>query len=256
MMNETASPISVLQAYSQQRATAHDVHRSIVSYRNWLAPLPIMAQHLDTHRVFDSIVVFDSQFYFPPDELWLFTDREAAQRAIAKGGSLGSYVSGISGTELFLNPNPPWNKVQINIGSLPEMTWYIEADGRGGLRIEKVWADAIAFEENFKRWHHTGKPDLETLKKYEAFLLFNNVNGYVVTLPDRAGLTNAAAVFTAPDCADAFLAKLPEQVRGECSRVASSGAMLLERLSLQNIDGMIFNVLGPAPSFVLPLSET
>ena len=62
-------------------------------------------------------------------------------------------------------------------------------------------------------------------------------------------------MFTAPDCADAFLACLTEEQRRGFERVAADGMTLLKKLPLQEIDGMLINAFGPGPATLLLFAE-
>jgi hypothetical protein len=68
-------------------------------------------------------------------------------------------------------------------------------------------------------------------------------------------MRNPAAVFTAPDCADAFLARLTDEQRQGLQRIAADGMTLIKKLPLQQIDGMLLNAFGPGPSTVLFFAE-
>jgi hypothetical protein len=184
--------------------------------------------------------------------LWVFTDQEAAHLAQARGASLGAYAGGMTGTELFRNIPPNLTTVRINPGSLPARTWIFmegSASAVGGL-----WADAIALEESFSQWQQTGRPDRTTLMNYRAFLLYDHVSGPVITLPNQGGMSNPAAAFTSPDCADAFLSALSDEERAVVRPVTIDGKRLLENLSL-NLEGMVFNLFGPGATYALRFDD-
>jgi hypothetical protein len=68
-------------------------------------------------------------------------------------------------------------------------------------------------------------------------------------------MRNLAAVFTAPDCADAFLSRLTDEQRRSLERIAADGMTLIKKLPLQEIDGMLINAFGPGPATVLFFAE-
>lgn len=252
--SETISaPVRTLLAYSQERADTNDVMRALTSHRGWLVPVGLIAESIEQSRVVDNLTLLSGETRLPPGELWIFTDLEAALLAQAAGALLGAYAGGIAGTELFSIIDPNLKTLRINPGSPRERTW-IFMDGSGS-EVGKIWADAIALEESFEQWQQTGTPDKTAVMNYRAFLLFNHSSGPVITLPNRAGMSNPAAAFTAPDCADMFLSKLSEEQRAQMQRVATSGETLWETSPRLGIDGLIINVFGPGATYAFPFDS-
>jgi hypothetical protein len=247
---ETISePVRMLLAYSQKRANTNDVMRALVSHRHWVAPLALFAQGAEQTRRVKSLLVLSTEAHIPPDELWIFTDQEAALRAQSVGAQVGSMASGMAGTELFRKIAPHTKTVRVNPGSPLEYTWTLR-DG-GGIEAGKTWADAIAFEDDFERWRQTGKPDKTAFINYQAFLTFDNAANRVITLPGHSGMANPAAAFTAPDCADAFLSELTTDQSAQMLRVTTGGNRLFEQAPVLGIDGLIINVFGPGAMYEL-----
>jgi hypothetical protein len=244
-------PVQMLLAYSQQRANTNDVMRSLTSHRNWLAPLALFAPSDEQARRVDNLLVLSTEARITPGELWIFTDSEAALRAQAAGAWLGSYASGMAGTELFRKVPLSTKKVRVNPGLPLEQTWTFQ---EGGIEAGKIWADAIALEDSFEQWRQSGKPDKTAFINYRAFLTFDHSSGPVITLPNNSGMMNPAAAFTAPDCADMFLSELTEDQSKEMRRVAIDGNTLLEHAARLGIDGLIINVYGPGATYALPFS--
>jgi hypothetical protein len=252
--SETMStPVQMLLAYSQNRANMNDVVRALISHRNWLAPLTQFAQSGAQSIVVDGMLVLSTEAQITPGELWVFTDSEAALRAQAAGAMLGTYGSGMTGTELFRNISPNIKTVRVNPGSPVEHTWIFQ-DG-GGIEAAKIWADAIALEESFEQWRQDGKPDKTAFINYQAFLTLDHSSGPIITLPKQFGMSQPAVAFTTPDCADMFLSKLSEQQRAEMRQVTVDGNTLLERSSFLGIDGLIINVFGPGATYALPFNS-
>jgi hypothetical protein len=248
-ISPVSAPVQILLAYSQQRATTNDVMRSLTSHHNWLAPLVMFAQSGEQARRVDSVLVLSTEMRITPGELWIFTDWEAALRAQSAGALLGSYASGMTGTELFRKVPLNTNIVRVNPCSPLEQTWAFQG---GGIEAGKIWADAIALEDSFEQWRQTGKPDKTAFINYRAFLTFDHSSGPVITLPDYSGMSNPAAAFTAPDCADMFLSELTEDQRTQMRRVTIGGNTLLEKSALLGIDGLVINVYGPGAMYALP----
>ncbi len=244
--------IQMLTAYGEGRANVNDVMRALVSYRGWLVPLALFARRGEANRVTDSILILSSEMSLPPGELWVFTDAEAAHLAQAKGALLGAYASGMAGTELFNQLDPNWQTVRVNPGSPRERTW-IFTEGSAA-EAGQLWAEAIMLEESFAQWQQTGTPDAAALMSYRAFLLYDHVSGPVITLPNQGGMANPAVAFSAPDCADMFLAKLSEEQRPQMRQVTIDGKHLLANPPL-GTDGLLFNVFGPGATYALPFAS-
>jgi hypothetical protein len=245
--------VQMLTAYSEGRANPNDVMRALVSHRGWLVPALLVAQGGEQGRVLDNMTLFGAETRLPPGELWIFTDREAADLAQAAGASLGAYAGGISGTELFRSIDPSTQTVRVNPYSSRERTW-IFSEGSAS-EVGKIWADAIALEESFEQWRQTGQPDGTAVSNYRAFLLFDHSSGPVITLPNQAGMANPAAAFTAPDCAEMFLSKLGAEQRAQMRQTVASGESLMERAPQLGIDGLLFNPFGPGASYALPFNR-
>lgn len=244
-----SAPIQMLLAYSLKRANTNDVMRSLVSHRNWFAPLNLFAEGGEETRRVESGLMLSTQAQITTDEVWVFTEPEAAFRAQAAGALLGTYAGGMSGTELFRKLPPATKVVRVNPYSPLEHTWTFR-DG-GGIEAALIWADAVALENCFEQWRQNGKPDKAAFRNYCAFLTFDNSLGRVVTLPNQFGMSNPAAAFTAPDCADMFLSELDEDQRAGLQRVTIAGSTLLEKSPVLGIDGLIINVFGPGATHAL-----
>lgn len=244
-----SEPVRVLTEYSQKRAGANEVMRALASHKGWLAPALMFARAEGQDLFLDSMVLFGTETRLPPGELWVFTDRAAAERAQAAGAMLGPYASGVAGTELFGKIDPGFQIVRVNPYSPVEQGWQFLP---GSYEVAQLWAEVIALEESFK---DRGDSFYEAVARFRGFMLFNGPSGYVITLPNQGGLKNPAAVFTAPDCVEAFLARLTDEQRQGLERIAADGMTLIKRLPLQEIDGMLINAFGPGPATVLFFAE-
>ncbi len=245
------APAQMLEAYSQQRASMHDVMRALTSHRGWLVPALLVARSIDEQSyVLDNMVLFGTETRLPPGELWIFTDRAAAELAQAAGALLGAYAGGINGTELFrrLDPNVP--TVRVNPYSPRARTWTFQENSAS--EVGRIWADAIALEESFAQWRQTGQPDRAAISNYRAFLLFDHSSGPVITLPNQGGMANPAAAFTAPDCAEMFLTKLNAEQRAAMQQVVIAGEKIQTAAPRLGIDGLLINAFGPGATYAFP----
>ena len=245
-----SEPVRVLTAYSQKLVGTNEVMRALASHKGWLAPALMFARAEGQDLILDNrMVLFSTETRLPPGELWVFTDLAAAQRAQAAGALLGPYAADIAGTELFGQLDPDLQIVRVNPYSPSEQGWQFH---HGSYELAEIWAQVIALEEGFQ---NTDGLDHAAIARFPAFLLFNGPSGYVITLPNQGGMRNPAAVFTAPDCADAFLARLTDEQRQGLQRIGADGMTLLKKLPLQEIDGMLLNAFGPGRSTVLFFAE-
>lgn len=245
----SSDPVRVLTDYSQKRVGTSEVMRALAGHKGWLAPALMFARAEGQDLFLDSMVLFGTETRLPPGELWVFTDRAAAERAQAAGALLGPYAANIAGTELFGKIDPGFQIVRVNPYSPVEQGWQFL---HGSYELAKLWAEVVALEEGFE---NVDDPDYAAIARFQAFLLFNGPSGSVITLPNQGGLKNPAVVFTAPDCADAFLARLTDEQRQGLQRIAADGMTLIKKLPLQGIDGMLINAFGPGTSTVLFFGE-
>src|SRR5215213_3001123 len=247
---QLSEPVRVLTEYSQKRVGANEVMRALAGHKGWLAPALMFARAEGQDLFLDGgMVLFSTETRLPPGELWVFTDRAAAERAQAAGALLGPYAADVAGTELFGKIDPGFQIVRVNPYSPNEQGWQFLP---GSYELAKLWAQVISLEEAFE---NRDDSFYEAVARFQAFLLFNGQSGYAITLPNQGGMRNPAAVFTAPDCADAFLARLADEQRQGFERVAADGMTLLKKLPLQGVDGMLLNAFGPGPATVLFFAE-
>lgn len=245
--------MQILIAYSEGRANANDVMRALVSHRNWLVPALLVAPGGEQAGVVGNLTMFSAETLLPPGELWIFTDREAADLAQASGASLGAYAGGVTGIKLFRSISPDTKTVRVNPYSPREQTWTF-SEGSAS-EVGRIWADAIALEENFEQWRQTGNPDKTAVRNYRAFLVFNHSSGPVITLPNQGAMSNPAVAFTAPDCADMFLSKLGDEQRTLLHQAVAGGEALMEGAPRLGIDGLLFNPFGPGVTYAFPFNE-
>lgn len=245
--------MQILNAYSEGRANANDVMRALVSHRGWLVPALHVAPSGEQAGVVDNLTMFSAETLLPPGELWIFTDHEAADLAQASGASLGAYAGGVAGIKLFRSISRDTKTVRVNPYSPREQTW-IFSEGSAS-EVGGIWADAIALEENFDEWRQTGNPDKTAIGNYRAFLVFNHSSGPVITLPNQGGMSNPAAAFTAPDCADMFLSKLGDEQRASLHQAVAVGESLMEGALRLGVDGLLFNPFGPGVTYAFPFND-
>lgn len=224
-----------------------EVLRALVSHREWLVPLEMFAREGESKRRIEKMLVLGSERIAPADELWIFTDEEAALEAHAKHPLLGTYGGGMSGTELFGKIPPNVKLVSINPGSPEKYSWYFQTGG--GIEAARMWAKAIALEDRFAEWEQIGAFDEQAFDEFPC-ITFNRVSGGVLLLPYESGTVSRAAVFTAPDCVEKFLSRFSESQRAQLTEATVEGAAMLKQLLELGADGIVFNIFGPGATFV------
>ena len=244
---DPTNPTPTMQAFAAHRADAHDVFRALVGYKNWLVPVAALTGHYGRPSPSQRLA-YSRSAEFPPGELWLFTDDDAAQRAVAAGCSLGAYATGLAGVDLFARLPPGGAAVRVNPVSPAELTWNFPPEA---FAIAAAWSEVLRFEQTVRDWAAGAPVDLAAVAAYPQFEAFTFPNKTVLTMPEQGGMLNPAVVCTAPDCAKAILRRVPEAMRAELQVVFTTGRELVEKLPEQGMDGLMLNPAGPGPSFPL-----
>ena len=247
--SDPTNPTPRLLAFAAHKADAHDVFRALIGYKNWLVPVATLTGHYGrpspTQRV-----AYSRSPELPPDELWLFTDDDAAQRAVAAGCRLGAYATGLTGVELFAGLPPGLSAVRVNPVSPAELTWNLPPEA---FAIAAAWGQVLRFEHHLRGWAAGAPADLAAVAAYPQFEAFAFPNRTILTMPEHGGMLNPAVVCTAPDCAKAILLRVPALMRAELQVVVTTGRELIEKLPEQGMDGLMLNPAGPGPAFPLRL---
>jgi len=249
---DPTNPASKLAAFADHQADVHDAFRALVSYNNWLAPVGAMTGHYGLPAP-SRRLAYSHAGEFPPGELWLFTDDDAAHRAKAAGCNLGPYATGLSGVELFENLPPGGTAVRVNPVSPAELTWNFPPEAFG---VVAAWAQVIRFERVLRGWAAGAPVDLAAVAAYPQFHAFVFPNRTVLTMPEQGGMLNPAVACTAPDCARAILRRVPEPMRSGLQIVVTSGRELIDKLPEQGMDGLMVNPAGPGTPFPLRLAAS
>jgi hypothetical protein len=235
------NPRAWLTAYFHSRTDIHDVLRTLLHYEHWWLPLPLAQSHYG--RIGGETLQFSPQQELPSDQLWLFTDPEAARYAQEQGVQLGTYTSGMRGVEIFEYLPPGLTTVHVNPVSPAEMTWTFP---ESSFSLLQAWCMAVRFEEDVHSWR--GQVDLTRIRNYPQFQIFIYPNQTVLTMPEQFGMTNPAVVCSSPDSTRDILRRVPVEMQNQLQMVVTSGAELMDKLPEQNMDGWIMNPVGPGPS--------
>lgn len=247
------TPRQVLRAYAENRASQDAVMRALMEHDGWLAPIDLLTpdEHIELPG---TAIVHNQQWAYPEGELWLFTDREAADRAAAAGAALGMYTDQVPAARLFGRIPAGVQKIKINnFGPLEEF-WFIGADAFG---LATGWMAAIAAEQTLARGAEAAAADgaaLARLARHTWLLYLDGTSHGVVGLPDIAGLDSAGVMFAAPDGRDRFRGAVPAEARVGFRRAWGEGSVVFRYLLGQGFDGVLLNPAGPNAAIVVPMA--
>jgi hypothetical protein len=231
----------LIRAFAARTIEQHVLLRALVEHDDWYLPLSAFVHYgLATAAL---VLPPDGKFSSPADKLWLFTDREATQVAIAAGAKLG-VGGGIAGSEIFAKVDPSFGCVSVNPGSNASLSFQLPASMFGLLA---QWAAAVRVERGLDQSDGTW---LEQLLSYDG-LTTVTANGALVSWRDIPGLGCAANLFTAIDGAYAYLDKLPPELRAQATTSSVDGEAFFRELAHLGIDGVVINGFGPARPHVI-----
>ncbi|MCA9534436.1 MAG: hypothetical protein KC593_12180 [Myxococcales bacterium] len=183
------------------------VMRMLMSFEDWLVPVSLMAK--GPERVGEGLVVYGSEQRLPPGEVWVFTDREAADRVAQQYATLGPYETGVAARD-WVPLLDSETICKVNPGGPRDEYWGITS---GAFALAKSWAAGLALEQQLAAAPRaSGFADpascADELRQFTSFMvamagngspLFTETatgfEGYVCLTPDEWAAT--AAVFQA-----------------------------------------------------------
>ena len=176
--------------------------------------------------------------------LLLCTDRRAYDDCAGRVGEpvLGGHHVTAPGVDVFAGLPDEVDVIGINEFSPPELHY----QGRQAPALRQ-WARAVRVERTLA----TPAPDLGLVKQFDGYyVVMQQLDGdehALALAPDRRG-RKLAAVFTAPDTAEAFLRDQGDGgLKFEPVTVTVGGEQLFRDLQGLPIDGIAFNCVGPVP---------
>jgi hypothetical protein len=254
MSKPFSPPREVLAAHHHGLATPEEVVRSLIAYDNWVVPVFWMSWWRTT---FANIALFGNETELPPDELWLFTDLDAAELAAATGAHLGCYATGPTGREVFRRLNDRWSwHVRVNPCSPAEATWSL---GKSDAHWATIWSDTFDLEELLaQRPNPDPKAKLHQILGFRWYVvLMRKSDGAIVTLTyDRPN--EIIAIFTASDKVRALLDHLypTAQDRDQFDTRMVSGMELFASIREDNFRGKVaINPNAVGAEFVIDLAN-
>ncbi len=239
---------NVLNRFAEHKASQHEVMRALVAHDEWLVPATYASQTLGRTKL-DQLVLFGTDFAYPPGTLWIFTDLESGTLASETGARLGPYQGGLRGSELFAELPESITEIVVNHGSPDRDKLYLVAPSFGNVG---VWVDVLGFEAALAG--PTTPAMVDAAKRYDAYFIAQNADGSLLTLTNIDGLTNVLVLFTGPDSLAALLGQLGPAAEGITSG-QTTGPHLFGALGDLGIDGVVVNPAGPGARHVFQLSD-
>lgn len=135
----------LLVRHGQKEVDLNATMRALITHKDYMVP-SIYLPHDVVHA--DGVKFSDAQ-HFPGGELWVFTDREAADRAQAEQGTLGLYSAGQHAQAVITAfASQPFSRLRINpVG--PEEEGFIFLPQ--AQRLLGLWSSGVALEEVAER---------------------------------------------------------------------------------------------------------
>jgi hypothetical protein len=235
--------------FSVSKVDNHQVMRALMRHDDWLVPSIIAARLLGQES--QDLVILGETFNHPPGTLLLYTDLESALLAHETGNiELGPFARGIRGIEVFGALPAGFSTVAVNEGCWKDQKLYLGAPSFGNAG---VWADVIRFEADLSNEELSAASLADRVRAYDAyFVAVHPNNGSIVTITNHPRFKNAGLLFTAPDCLDAFIARVPG---ASLQTGQTTGARVTGLLSSLGVDGLVINVCGPGTSRAFSLDE-
>lgn len=238
---EMSSVLPTLERFAAKQASPHEVMRALASYADYFVPISF-APTLGRSE-FERILMVSPSGGPPPGELYVFTD-EACIDALGKQ-PLGSFVTPVSGIELFCALPDGLKKFKVNPGGKLEHFWFV---GEDAIPLARLWGRAVRLEALLANPSRSKEGLHAALRTFEAYTILVDPNGAVATARGLGGYTNPAMVFTSPDSFEKVLTEAPQmQPRHLGARE------LFELLPRAGVDGIAFNPLGPGSTVFFPL---
>ncbi len=243
-----SAALEILERFAQEQASTNDVMRVLASHPAYFVPAAF-APELG-RELFDRLVAMSESGGPPAGELYAFTD-ESCLRLLADR-QVGRYLGPVSGMELFCAAEKlPLAKLKVNPGGPVAHFWFI---GGEALPLAALWARAMRLESVLAELPSPptalNEGLLSALREFSAYtVLMHPTEDWVATENGVGGFKHSAMVFTAPDCSERAQASRPG-----LREVILGGGQLFEFLSKANMDGIVFNPMGPGPRVSFPAS--
>lgn len=237
-----STALTTLERFAAKQASTHEVMRALAAHPAYFVPIgfaPVLGRNQ-----FDRIVMLSEKGGPPQGELYVFTDESCLDLVGAQ--PLGSFVTPVSGIELFCALEPKLGKLKVNPGGTLEHFWFVGAEA---LPLARLWGRAVRLETLLATPSKSKEGLHAALRTFEAYTILVHPNDAVATAQGLGGFRNPAMVFTSPDSFERVQAQAPGT-----RTVHLDAKALFELLPRAGVDGIAFNPMGPGPSAFFPLN--
>lgn len=243
-----AHQIDPREAISQHRAEQINrsmLLRSLMSHKKWMIEVEPPEQSASGERSQPKVKVQVGED--GKRSVRLFSDEQAAKDYMVKHGrdALSEHLIEAPGFAAFSVLNPELDFVVINPESNPELRYEKEQ-----IPMLRAWASAVEIERVLATLDDSPEA-FARIKRHPAFFLVTSSvtsslgnHESLVMAPDDEG-RKLAAVFTAEDCCEAFVAAASAALQTAPKVKPVSGVQMCKLLSETKADGVVFNCLGP-----------
>ena len=237
MQTPTTDPRRAIAQHLAGELTGTALLRIFMSHPGWRVPIVMPAEAGLPPRAVVRKNQEGKRFF------QLFSDEQAVKDCVSQTGPQGDFAHFLEtpGHAAFSFVDEELDFVDINPLSQPEVHYRKEQ-----VPTLKKWAQAVGIEQVLATLDDS-EAAFSRIKHHTPFYLVANQVGDEMSLvmaPDDER-RRLAAVFTADDAREAFLAQAVPALRIEPRILALSGQELCEMLADVPLEGIVFNCLGP-----------
>ena len=232
-------PRTAIPALRRGQTSRAAVLRALVEHHEWLVPVSFFPRD---RVACAGKVSFGPRSHMPPGELWIFTESATVHAAIAHGAVLGSYVSSVSGTELFELVTDEVRLLRVNPSGYADDLLAFEPESFAELR---AWSERIRQERRLLG----AAVDAAALRAHPELHVPLLPDGRMIAKPGHEGFAQPGVVCTSLDCYEAFIGALDPSLAAQLKHVVVDGETFVRDMSRQReVDALYFNPFGPAPT--------
>lgn len=237
------NPREAISQHRDEKINRSMLLRSLMSHKKWMLEVEPPEQSASGEPSMPRVKVQVSED--GKRSVRLFSDEQAAKDFMTKFGrdALSEHLIEAPGFAAFSVLNPELDFVVINPESSPELRYEKEQ-----IPMLRGWASAVEIELVLARLDDSPEA-FARIKRHPAFFLVTSTIGgheSLVMAPDDEG-RKLAAVFTAEDCCEVFVAAASAALQAAPKVFPVSGVQMSKLLSEAKPDGVVFNCLGPIP---------
>jgi hypothetical protein len=227
------TPREAFAAYRDDALSENDLLRAITGHAAWR----VMAETTPDGRDALGVIVQERGGRL----LELFSDAEAVATFVAtQGDGVEPVLREVDGPTLFSRlPDDIAHRINLDLGSTHAFRYKGEQ-----IPLLRAWAEVATVELALLAPDRFANP-FAVLRRGESYRILIRKLGDErdwVMAPDAHDRT-LAAVFTADDTIDAFIAQVESELEGTLEIVTQSGTDLFRAVDALDVDGIVFNPL-------------